>query len=148
MRANTLLPPQVASRLEADARQRSTNGPVNIRFQAIIENGYSTGYEMLHGTDLLAGGFTIKGKAIVAHDLCGRKAVGYVITLTWNDFIDPNPQEYKDDEYLANFFSTFFSVADYTVHLSWDAAPVIYFDASGNIARETGYPFSHTNHRQ
>ncbi|HXB45388.1 MAG TPA: hypothetical protein VNV85_15085 [Puia sp.] len=60
-------------------------------FHAQIENGYLTGYEMLHGTKGTVGDFHVEGTATLKDD-----RVIYDITAIWNDIKNPNPI-YKDD---------------------------------------------------
>ena len=52
--------------LKANAEARTKSGSVQMQFHAEIENGYFTGYEMLHGTDAHVGDFQIFGMASVS----------------------------------------------------------------------------------
>ena len=137
MESNRLLPPQIAEQIRSDARERSESGSVNITFHANIENGYTTGYEMLHGSNGSVGDFEISGDATMAEDGCG---VEYNLTYTWHDIIDPNPT-YAMDTILSRPLRWFFDPKDYEVHLSWRSSPSVVLDADGNIESESGYPF-------
>ena len=111
--ANELLREQIMEQLKLDAGDRTESGWMSVKFHAEIENGYNTGYEMLHGTDSRVGDFLIQGKVTVS-----SKYNIYNITLTWNDTIDPNGT-YSEDKVLSGWLRHLYNPKDYVVHLSW-----------------------------
>lgn len=111
---NRLLRDQINAVLKTDASTRTESGGINETFHAEIENGYMTGYEILHGTVGVLGDFSISGSVQV-----GKNKNIYTITLTWNDIIDPNPT-YDSDVTYKNFLTQFYTPKDYTVQISWD----------------------------
>ena len=139
MMANTELPWQLRSRLRSDARSRTNSGPINFRFQALIENGYTTGYELLHGTDAAVGDFHITGRAVVAGKGTDRLDITYELQYRWNDIIDPNP-DYRLDTILASVLEWFYDPGDYVVRVIWDANSSVTV-CDGQIQEERGYPF-------
>jgi hypothetical protein len=118
--ANKALRRQILDQLISDATKRNQSGDVFIVFHAEIENGYTTGYEMLHGTNRDVGDFTVIGTATVYKD-----HTVYNVSLTWNDKIDPNFQ-YSNDKKYSDWAHIFYSPKNYTVHLSWNEKVTIY----------------------
>ncbi len=117
MKQNELLKEQILEKLQDDAIQRVNTGVlsyINLTFHAVIENGYSTGYEMLHGSNPAVGDFHLGGYVNV---LEGK--VVYNLTLTWNDIIDPNPK-YDLDTESSDWLKYLYSPKDYTVQISWN----------------------------
>ncbi|HPB94222.1 MAG TPA: RHS repeat-associated core domain-containing protein [Anaerohalosphaeraceae bacterium] len=120
MMNNQLLSPVLCTRLQDDVLSRTASGTINQTFQAIIENGYLTGYEMLHGTNEWVGGFNITGSATVIKDSTGCcNIIDYSLTYTWNDIIDPEPDTYPGDTILSWILHLFYDPADYTIRISW-----------------------------
>ncbi len=120
MMNNQLLSPVLCTRLQDDVLSRTASGTINQTFQAIIENGYLTGYEMLHGTNEWVGGFNITGSATVIKDSTGCcNIIDYSLTYTWNDIIDPEPDTYPGDAILSWILHLFYDPADYTIRISW-----------------------------
>ena len=71
------------------------NSYFNIRKSIDIvfpDNGYKTGYQLLHGTNRTVGGFKIAGKILKRTRNCFSGEMRY----SWNDIIDPNPKYIKD----------------------------------------------------
>ncbi|MEZ5406029.1 MAG: RHS repeat-associated core domain-containing protein [Verrucomicrobiia bacterium] len=134
MMDNDLLRRQIVAQLQRDANTRNASGAVNIQFNAEIENGYKTGYEMLHGTHHGEGAFQIHGIAIKSQD--GQ--IHYRLRYSWNDVIDPNPK-YGMDSILSGILGLIYDPEDYAIHIRWDALSDIIF-SNGKII-ETGYPF-------
>ncbi|MEW5250622.1 hypothetical protein [Microbulbifer discodermiae] len=114
MKANQFLTNQINLALYGDAANRLGSGFVNLTVHGEIQNGYSTGYEMLHGTHRGLGDLSIIGFA----ELLSTGGYAYNVTVTWNDRIDPNPI-YLGDRVRAGILNTIFSPADYDVHISW-----------------------------
>ncbi len=111
MKNNTLLPPQLQIRIGSDAVTRTSSGSINIVFSAEIENGYFTGYQMLHGTNPRVGNFEIKGNATV-YNVGPGQDIEYKLTYTWNDIIDPNAN-YPKDTAFAGVLDLFYDPSDY-----------------------------------
>jgi len=114
MQDNDLLNAQIKEILEADAKMRTAGGAFSYSGFAEIENGYFTGYEMLHGTHAGVGGFTMNGTATVVD----ASTVKYKLTIAWHDVIDPNPI-YSTDVSSSNFLELFYNPQDYEVHIRW-----------------------------
>ena len=114
MKDNELLDAQIKQVLEEDAKMRSAGGAFSYTGFAEIENGYITGYEMLHGTHAGVGGFTMNGTVTMVN----ASTVEYKLTLAWHDVIDPNPI-YAKDVTAANILEMFYSPKDYEVHIRW-----------------------------
>ncbi len=123
MNANALLNNSIRSWLLTYAYGHSA-GLINMRRHAEIENGYYTGYELLHGSNgevgdfEMWGGFTTErqGDYLLYH---------FNITCQWNDKIDPN-YSYNSDADLETFIRLFgfpfpyFSPADYVIRIRWN----------------------------
>ena len=123
MNANALLNNSIRSWLLTYAYGYSA-GLINMRRHAEIENGYYTGYELLHGSNRevgdfeMWGGFTTErqGDYLLYH---------FNITCQWNDKIDPN-YSYNSDVELETFIRLFgfpfpyFSPADYVIRIRWN----------------------------
>ena len=114
MSSNYTLKNQVDIALYGENATRQQSGFVNFSIHAEIENGYTTGYQMLHGTNSYLGDLTIQGFA----DVISPTQTSYNVLVTWNDRIDPN-NRYFGDVVRAGILNTFFSPADYNVHISW-----------------------------
>lgn len=119
MRANSLLIGQVERELIKDYDSRSSSGTVNITFYAEIENGYFSGYQMLHGTNSTVGDFNINGTATVSIDSIGNKTITYDVTEAWNDIIDPNSTDLMDI-LLSYSLGLIYSPTDYIAKISWN----------------------------
>ena len=142
MMANELLRGQLIDQLVVDAKNRTDTGTVDIDFPARIENGYITGYQMLHGTYLDKGDFQIKGKATVvsgSEDYGLIKTIKYDLTYTWNDIIDPKVEKYQSDRILRDILNIFYDPADYDAHISWSTACTV--TIGPNTLEGSGYPF-------
>ncbi len=115
MKNDQLLNKQILDVLKKDASIRNESGKVNFQFHAEIENGYLTGYEMLHGTVTPLGDFQINGTA----KFINSNQIQYSLSLTWNDVIDPNAT-YDTDTKLSKVLNFFYSPKDYEVHINWE----------------------------
>jgi len=112
---------------------------MNITFHAEIENGYSTGYEMLHGTHRGEGDFQIRGRATLTPD--GRNNnIHYELRYSWNDRIDKNAK-YSGDNFFAGILHFFYDPKDYAIHIHWKADSDVTV-CDGKIIRSNGYPFN------
>ena len=121
MRSNSTLTSQIDAELEKDAINRETSGTLNPKnINVIIENGYTTGYEYLHGTN---GGLDIIGTVTATKrpysDYLYEIQLEYNVTLTWNDIIDPN-ETYERDRFLANGAEWFYNPKNYSIKITWD----------------------------
>lgn len=106
-------------KIEDDAKTRAASGEIDLKFQMTLpDNGYRTGYELLHGTNNDVGGFTIKGNVSVS-DIGNTRTLTYTVVNTWNDIIDPNPTYIMDTVYSIGL-NWIFSPQDYQTHLSWE----------------------------
>jgi len=76
-----------------------------------IENGYSTGYEMLHGTLFFSYGVVAK------YD---KKTETYTFNfnIKWFDSINPN-HTYGGDTTANNVLNKFYTPKDYNVAIKW-----------------------------
>jgi len=99
--------------LKADASERTESGFLYVTTHAEIENGYFSGYEMLHGTDKNVGDFQIWGDANYS-----KEQVTYNLTLRWNDKIDPN-FSYRGDMISFAVLHALYSPKDYDIHITW-----------------------------
>ena len=153
MMNNKLLERQIIKKLTTDALTRKRMleiGGVNdlygkidiIRFHAEIENGYRTGYELLHGTNEDVGDFEIEGNFVVKKDLQISNAISvhYELGFAWNDIEDPLKGHFTD-EMAAIFFELFsdYNPKSYTVRIRWKANALIKIAAGriwGGILKE------------
>ena len=117
MKSNQRLAQQVHDFLYADAVNRYVGGNCDFSFHAEIENGYRTGYEMLHGTVKPKGDFQISGIFSVEY-VDGKRIVTYNIWEIWNDIIDPNFQ-YRSDELYSRILNGLYSPKNYDIQLAW-----------------------------
>ena len=99
-------------------------GLINMRRHAEIENGYYTGYELLHGSNGEVGDFQMWGGFTTERD--GNYLLYHFdITCQWNDKIDPN-YSYDSDlslEAMIRLFGLpypYFSPADYVIRIRWN----------------------------
>ena len=92
---------------------------INHEFHAELnDNGYKTGYELLHGTNKKVGDFRITGKIIKKSNQCFWGSLKY----QWNDIIDSNPTYWRDIVYDVLGKATFyFSPRDYTIRISFSS---------------------------
>ncbi|MBO6524847.1 MAG: hypothetical protein JJ971_13530 [Balneolaceae bacterium] len=116
MSNNKLLEAQILVVLTEDAAERELSGDVSFDLRPEIENGYTTGYEMLHGPH----SFELSGTATVLED--GN--IRYDLTATWNDVIDPN-LTYHSDKVLADFLTKYYTPQDYKVSITWTTSYTI-----------------------
>ena len=122
MNSNALLTSQIQNELGKDAADRETSGSIGYRkIYAEIQNGYTTGYEYLHGTN---GGLEIIGNVSVTQtqysETLNKLDLVYNVTLTWNDIIDPN-YTYERDRILALGANWIYNPKDYTIRITWDS---------------------------
>jgi RHS repeat-associated protein len=118
MASNMLLRDQIEQWLMNFARGHES-GRINLTRHAEIENGYLTGYELLHGTNATVGDFQIVGNYTSAID--GKwKYYFFNVELTWNDIIDPNYSLFGDNV-LAFIFKRYpgANPADYVIRIRW-----------------------------
>ncbi|WP_042720373.1 RHS repeat-associated core domain-containing protein [Flavobacterium sp. B17] len=76
-----------------------------------IENGYNTGYEMLHGTNYFSYAFTSN---------YNESDDTYTVNMNvkWFDKIDANAK-YVDDKFLSGSLNAFYNPKDYYISISW-----------------------------
>ena len=121
MRANNLLRYRISTELQKDVFNRTTSGNLNKNIYVEIQNGYTTGYEYLHGTN---GGLDINGTVEVRSTPISNGSLRkieliYDIRFTWNDIIDPNEQ-YEKDRLLSLGAEWLYNPKDYIIKISWD----------------------------
>ena len=138
MKDNELLRDQLKAKILSDAASRTSSGSINETFHAEIENGYSTGYEMLHGTHSGLGDFQMSGEVAVSGAAPNQKIEYQNIKYTWNDKIDPN-STYWSDVALSWTIELFYSPADYEIELNWHADSEICRGAN-SLVIISGYP--------
>ena len=121
MKANNLLRYRISEELQKDVFNRTTSGNLNKNIHVEIQNGYTTGYEYLHGTN---GGLDINGTVEVRSTSISNGSLRkieliYDIKFTWNDIIDPNEQ-YEKDRLLSLGAEWFYNPKDYIIKISWN----------------------------
>ena len=145
MRKNTLLRSQLIDILDNIAiysiNRGKTSYQIQTYFHAEIENGYTTGYEMLHGTNRHVGDFSIQGYTNVLKKSKRIHRLYFSLIYTWNDIIDPNPTYLNDVKY-SNIAKKIFSPKDYIIRISWhDNATSCYLGSERVSSESKGYPF-------
>ncbi len=115
MNNNSLLKQQIREQLSIDAESRTQSDFVSFRFKPQIQNGYTTGYEMLHGPH----DFYLAGTATLLEN-----GINYSLQATWYDIIDPNPT-YGGDVFLAGILEGLYNPMDYEVTIIWDFTELI-----------------------
>lgn len=145
MRNNTLLRSKLIDILDRFAvysiNRGRTSYQIQTRFHAEIENGYTTGYEMLHGTNKHVGDFAIRGYINVSKKSKRTHRLYFYLTYTWNDIIDPNPQYLYDVKY-SNIAKKIFKPKDYIIRISWyNSATACYLGLERTLSTSKGYPF-------
>lgn len=117
------------------------SGTFDDTFAVEIQNGEGvTGYEYLHGTNMDAGGFNMRGAASIS-----AVAGGYEVVIdamyTWNDAIDPN-QQYVTDRVKSGFAEliTGGRADPYDIHISWPGRTVVRLAQDGSVVSVVGYP--------
>jgi len=148
MRANKLLQREAREEIKKDALTRKESGPVNIRFHGEIENGYKTGYELLHGSkgkadrgewkDEDQGDVQMVGYATVDKKPDGKTEIRYGLNTTWNDIIDPNPK-YILDTIASAAMHIVYSPRDYKIKIRWFSGANVEID--GTTVTGRGWPF-------
>lgn len=114
--------------------------PFNDVSSAETDNGYSTGYQLLHGTNSEVGGYQIEGTATITNTGNGY-TVRFDTSHTWNDKIDPNGDYREDIIYNAAVEAFTLGRADpYDIHVRWDAESTIQLDQNGTPIRAEGWP--------
>jgi RHS repeat-associated protein len=89
---------------------------IDLKFHGEIENGYFTGYEMLHGSNSKLGDTQIKGTVEYNSK---TSQFDFNIQVIWNDKIDPNAS-YDEDVMLNNLLNVFYTPKDYNVKIKWN----------------------------
>jgi uncharacterized protein YukE len=118
------------------------------RIPLAIQNGYGTGYELLHGTNVEErGGFEVTGTQTVTPLPDGGHEVRVVADYTWHDRQDPNLDYPLDGTFAeAGEQLTGGGAADYDIDITWTRESVLRFDAHGQLdygasyGWPTGYP--------
>ncbi|ABQ05691.1 DUF6443 domain-containing protein [Flavobacterium johnsoniae] len=122
MKANGLLPEQIEEAamnyLYGFREYIKKEGKIDVdfTFHAEIENGYFTGYEMLHGSNKKVGDTQMKGTVEYNSK---TSQFDFNVQIIWNDKIDPN-KNYGDDIMMSNLLNVFYSPKDYNVKIKWN----------------------------
>jgi hypothetical protein len=127
-------------------RRNEWTVPVHGRFHAEVENGEGVvGYEFLHGTHRRRGDFEFGGTAHVYRMLSGDYEVRVDMRYTWHDVMDPNPANYRSDEwksFLAEA-ATMGEADPYNLDISWNSPLTMHVDSDdGLVEFARGWPFS------
>jgi hypothetical protein len=152
MRANQLLPSQAREALRPDILERAARGAdigdFAIRFHGNIENGYGTGYQLLHGSKAVPdrgewlgedqGDVQMVGTATRECRRDGKTGFIYTIRTTWNDIIDPNPR-YVLDTILSVALHAVYHPRDYKIKITWESTAHVVVD--NGIVTGTGWPY-------
>ena len=82
------------------------------------DNGYDTGYGLLHGTDATVGNFHLNGKLIKVTD----KEIDGDFKFYWKDKIDPNPKYLWDTIKASGLhILTLGKPKDYTIRIPFES---------------------------
>jgi hypothetical protein len=141
MRANKRLKAFLQPLVRDDAVLRALgvrNGEVNINASGVeIENGYSTGYEMLHRP---RPSFMVTGPTASVTPLAGTTLVDYSdLYFSWLDIIDPDPAQ---DGIIGTVFEKLYpNHRDYKVDVRWNSGPVQVEVCKAKVVKAKGYPF-------
>jgi hypothetical protein len=149
MKSNRRLRYQLRERLDNMAREYGScagttsyeffggeSRQIRQQFTARLENGYFTGYAMLHQTDE----FGMKGTVTVERNW-PYSTVTFNLKYTWNDRIDPHPM-YVSDRRYAKFFRAVKHPRDYNIKISWTEKYVVTMNCcTGEILNRKGYPY-------
>ena len=148
MRANELLRSSLAKVLRDDCLARTETGLFGETIHAEIEDGYTTGYEMLHGSNARVGDFRIDGVAAVFRNAKGESMIEYQsMRYTWNDIIDAkftiDGELNIDDIILWLFFQGLYRAkpTDYNLKISWIDTARCWKNCDGEITMVSGWPF-------
>jgi len=116
MMAHPQLRYQLRHLVIGDARGRLKGGilgTVSINSPIVLpDNGYHTGYELLHGTNENAGGFRVLGPEPQIDNCVVRY---HHLKYQWGDIMDPNPQYWGDTFYSKLLFWG----TDYEIYIIW-----------------------------
>ncbi|MFH0910954.1 MAG: LysM domain-containing protein [Planctomycetota bacterium] len=125
-----------------DIAERKDSGQVStVTSIELSDNGYSTGYELLHGTNWKVGGLRIHGKVDVTTTPDGVTCYAYDLEFAWCDIIDPNNIYTKDWIYSSGLKNAFGNLPrDYKLYILWKVASKVYIK-DGQIIKREGYPF-------
>ncbi|MBN1256616.1 MAG: hypothetical protein JXA52_02790 [Planctomycetes bacterium] len=132
--------------LEDDARVRDKSGGIDIVQEMIIEDGYNSGYKLLHGTS----NFKIKGNVLVTGNRKSGAKFEYDLIFYWEDIIDPKftskrvshfgiPAINLSDIALATPLKAIGTPQDYNISIEWRVTPTL--TVQGNkCLNKSGYP--------
>lgn len=101
----------------------SPSSQIDHTIHAEIDDGYSAGYQLLHGTNETVGGFNIKG-ARSEESKDGELIYKFRLKYTWNDIIDPN-YTYIIDDVLTYLIKCFLTPKDYIIKIIWSGESTI-----------------------
>jgi hypothetical protein len=142
--------------IEDEARQRVRspsyhwNGNVRMQWHMEIEDGYDTGYKLLHQTAPERGDFQVYGKAAVTEE-GDRFTIAYSLKYAWHDSLHPNWTQHKYEAAAAWAFKELFNLAappdkkvgeDYYLDIIWTAPCNVAVDKRTLRVSGTGWPFT------
>jgi hypothetical protein len=131
--------PTIAQNLVQQYRNGGNTGTFDYRDNATLpDNGYATGLEQLHGTNMTDGDFHAHGTSTVTPDSYGGYQVTVNSSYAWNDMIDPNGG-YPLDTVAAGLYSG----KPYDIHINWNASSTMTVDATGQAWVTGGYASSY-----
>lgn len=118
MNNNAMLNKQIQSNLSQIPITESSG---KITTHAEIEDGYTTGYEMLHGSNKNVGDFVInwKRESTTIDESNGSIKSTFSLKLEWHDIIDPN-NTYAQDKKYSSQLKKVFTPKDYEIHIYWE----------------------------
>ena len=123
MKANAILDSQIERWLSEYASGYDV-GLINIQKHAVIDNGYTTGYGLLHGSDGTVGDFQMSGGFRLVQTNGNESIYRVELVCQWNDIINAN-YSYDSDvllEIMIRLFGypyPYFSPADYVIRIRW-----------------------------
>ncbi len=116
--------------------------PVRDRIQGRMENGFSTGYEMLHMSNNSIGNLNIVGDVFFLDGDNGfgklsepcKVYLSYGLFITWNDIIDPNPK-YPADVLASAFLRFYATPKDYVIRIKYTETIILAFNDDDSFDR-------------
>ncbi|MDY3530000.1 hypothetical protein PG593_09460 [Riemerella anatipestifer] len=122
MRNNSIIKDYLTTRSVSEASYMLSSGRTsysytsgNMNFE--IQNGYLTGYEMLHGTNYFS--YSVIGKYNASSN-------SYIFdyTVKWYDSINPN-HSYGADTFFSKASNVFYSPKDYNISIIWHQSIIV-----------------------
>ena len=122
MRDNSIIKDYLTTRATSEASYMSGSGRTsysyasgNMNFE--IQNGYLTGYEMLHGTNYFS--YSVTG----TYNASSNSYI-FNYTVKWYDSINPN-HSYGADTVFSKASNVFYSPKDYNISIIWHQSIIV-----------------------